>query len=84
MISCIHGRPAADPLASVDPASKGCLDCEELKALRELETSLRRALSGPKGFELPIGHILSRLDDIRRRKGIGALGHPETRDLEGR
>lgn len=83
MISCIHGRPAADPLAGVDPAHELCLDCEEIATLRALETTLRKWRPYPCPGHCVEVH-LDRLDDIRRRKGIGALGHPETRDLEGR
>lgn len=81
MIPCIHGRPAADPLAGVDPAHVVCLDCEELAALRQCEDWLR---SGPEAERPFARRLFATLDGIRRRKGIGALGHPETRDLEGR
>ena len=70
MIVCIHGRSAADPLGTVE-----CLDCEELAALRELEDWLRYSKAPARRAT----EIVQRLDDIRRRKGIGALGHPETR-----
>lgn len=82
MIVCIHGRTAADTLGHVE-----CLDCEELEALRRLEAAIR-ALHGNASDEeyRVISDRLVRaecdLDIIRARKGIGAIGHPETRGLD--
>ena len=68
IFTCIHNRTAN----SQDTVE--CLDCEELAALRHCEERLRELT-----ISIP---ALDRLDAIRRRKGTGAIGHPETRDLE--
>lgn len=75
MIVCIHGRTAADPLRTVE-----CLDCEELAALRALERYSRQVVEWHNAPIHPhLAKPMNDLDDIRRRMGIGALGHPETR-----
>lgn len=78
IVSCIHGRTANTS------ESVKCLDCEELVALREVEILARddgcHAGEDSSG-SVPtraLNALLYKLDDIRRRKGIGALGHTET------
>lgn len=80
MIACIHGHP----ISSSDRREGTCLDCEELTSLRELEAVARHHGPFANGTGQYFDLVLERLDDIRRRKGIGALGHPETRDLEAK
>jgi hypothetical protein len=70
-VSCIHGKTVGMRAAIEDGATPECLDCEELGALRKLETFLR----APRDmlYQCPVALTLRDIDSIRARRGPGAL-----------